>query len=184
MPNTANELVYLSDEQFQELVANGSIVVSGTTVTYNPDNIYVTPQQQPYIMPINGIPTSDLAEDAFASDVEIQAIIDEYGSVPVQSYIFELQAYQLGLETVDDVDRIIDAFTSGHDVLLHVDLSITAGYSGDVYYQLVGYQPGYTLNGVDYPPNFIIAGTNMFFGQPTAVNVRDGKLSLVFFSEN
>lgn len=37
-------IVYLSDAQRQELFANGSITVGGETFTYDPTDIYVTPQ--------------------------------------------------------------------------------------------------------------------------------------------
>lgn len=43
----SKQIVYLSDAQYQELVTEGSITVSGTTITYNANNIYVTPQTDP-----------------------------------------------------------------------------------------------------------------------------------------
>lgn len=79
MPSFAKEIVYLSDEQYQELVTNGSITVGGTTVVYNENTLYVTPQQHPYIKPSTGIPGSDLAEDMFATNSEMQEIILDYG---------------------------------------------------------------------------------------------------------
>lgn len=44
MPTYNKKIVYLSDAQRQELFANGSIVVGGETFTYDPTDIYVTPQ--------------------------------------------------------------------------------------------------------------------------------------------
>lgn len=49
MPNFAKKIVYLSAEQYQELVANGSIVVDGVMITYDPNDLYVTPQADPVI---------------------------------------------------------------------------------------------------------------------------------------
>ena len=48
MPNAySRNIVYLSKEQYQTLIANGTITVDGTTVTYNENDIYVTPQANP-----------------------------------------------------------------------------------------------------------------------------------------
>ena len=48
MPNTySKQIVYLSKAQYQTLVSEGSITVDGTTVTYNENDIYVTPQAEP-----------------------------------------------------------------------------------------------------------------------------------------
>lgn len=43
----SKQIVYLSEAQYQTLVTNGSITVSGQTITYNANNIYVTPQTAP-----------------------------------------------------------------------------------------------------------------------------------------
>ena len=59
--NYSTNIVYLSKAQYQELLTNQTISVSGTTVTYNENDIYVTPQEEPYIKPANGIPAADLA---------------------------------------------------------------------------------------------------------------------------
>lgn len=47
MPDYSKQIVYLSDAQYQELVSQGTITVNGTTITYNANNIYVTPQTDP-----------------------------------------------------------------------------------------------------------------------------------------
>ena len=47
MPNYSKQIVYLSQAQYQELVINGTITVDGVTVTYNENDIYVTPQAEP-----------------------------------------------------------------------------------------------------------------------------------------
>ena len=46
MPNS-KQIVYLSQAQYGELIANGTITVDGVTVTYDENDIYVTPQAEP-----------------------------------------------------------------------------------------------------------------------------------------
>jgi len=46
MPNS-KQIVYLSQSQYAELIANGTITVDGVTVTYDENDIYVTPQAEP-----------------------------------------------------------------------------------------------------------------------------------------
>jgi hypothetical protein len=46
MPNS-KQIVYLSQSQYAELITNGSITVDGVTVTYDENDIYVTPQTEP-----------------------------------------------------------------------------------------------------------------------------------------
>ena len=38
-----NKVVYLSEEQKNTLFTTGSVTANGTTVTYNPNDIYITP---------------------------------------------------------------------------------------------------------------------------------------------
>ena len=45
--NYSTNIVYLSKAQYQELLTNQTITVNGTTVTYNENDIYVTPQAEP-----------------------------------------------------------------------------------------------------------------------------------------
>ena len=47
MPDYSKQIVYLSQAQYQELITNGTITVDGVTVTYNENDIYVTPQAEP-----------------------------------------------------------------------------------------------------------------------------------------
>lgn len=70
MPNYQKHIVYLSDEQRQELFTNGSITVNGQTVTYSDNDMYVTPQEVPYVKPTNGIPASDLDPSALNSKAD------------------------------------------------------------------------------------------------------------------
>lgn len=46
MPNS-KQIVYLSQAQYTELITNGTITVDGVTVTYDENDIYVTPQAEP-----------------------------------------------------------------------------------------------------------------------------------------
>lgn len=43
----SKQIVYLSQTQYAELIANGTITVNGVTVTYDENDIYVTPQAEP-----------------------------------------------------------------------------------------------------------------------------------------
>lgn len=72
MPNS-KQIVYLSPTQYAELIANGTITVDGVTVTYDENDIYVTPQAEPVTdVRINGtsiaangvaeIPTGDATQ--------------------------------------------------------------------------------------------------------------------------
>ena len=45
--NYSKNIVYLSKEQYQELITNDIITVNGVTVNYNDNDIYVTPQTEP-----------------------------------------------------------------------------------------------------------------------------------------
>ena len=45
--NYSTNIVYLSKAQYQELLTNQTITANGTTVTYNENDIYVTPQAEP-----------------------------------------------------------------------------------------------------------------------------------------
>lgn len=38
-----NQIVYLTEVQYLELMNNGSVTVNGVTVTYNENDIYITP---------------------------------------------------------------------------------------------------------------------------------------------
>ena len=59
--NYQKHIVYLSEAQKEELFETGSVTVGGVTVTYNENDLYVTPQAVPYVKPLRGIPASDLA---------------------------------------------------------------------------------------------------------------------------
>lgn len=59
------KIVYLSDAQRQELFANGSITVDGKTITYDPTDIYATPDGPS--MSIGTVETLSPGSDATAS---------------------------------------------------------------------------------------------------------------------
>lgn len=70
MPDYAKNIVYLSKQQYAELITNGSITVDGVTVAYNENDIYVTPQADPVTdVRINGtsIVENGIANVPFAS---------------------------------------------------------------------------------------------------------------------
>ena len=51
----SKNIVYLSKEQYQELITNETLTVNGQTITYNDNDIYVTPQAEPITdVKING----------------------------------------------------------------------------------------------------------------------------------
>ena len=55
MPDYSKNIVYLSQEQYNSLLENQSITVDGVTVTYNENDLYVTPQADPVIdVQVNG----------------------------------------------------------------------------------------------------------------------------------
>lgn len=81
MPNS-KQIVYLSQSQYAELIANGSITVNGVTVTYDENDIYVTPQAEPVTdVRVNGtsIAASGVANIPAANNTV-------YGVVKVQPY--------------------------------------------------------------------------------------------------
>ncbi len=39
------DVIYLSNIDYQTLIANGSVVINGTTLTYDADNVYITPDE-------------------------------------------------------------------------------------------------------------------------------------------
>ena len=47
MNDYSKNIVYLSKAQYQELITNNTITVNGQTITYNDNDIYVTPQEEP-----------------------------------------------------------------------------------------------------------------------------------------
>lgn len=49
----AKQITYLSQAQYDQLVANRTITVGGVTVTYNEDDLYVTPQADPTVVTEN-----------------------------------------------------------------------------------------------------------------------------------
>ena len=52
----SKKITYLSQAQYDTLVTNGSLTVNKTTITYNADDLYVTPQPDPisYVQIVSG----------------------------------------------------------------------------------------------------------------------------------
>lgn len=72
MPNYQKRIVYLSEEQRLELFSKGTITVNGNTITYSANDMYVTPQEEPYVKPADGIPAEDLADGVVpVQDVQV-----------------------------------------------------------------------------------------------------------------
>ncbi len=49
MSEYSKRMIYLTQEQYDELIQNSTITANGTTITYNANDIYVTPQADPAI---------------------------------------------------------------------------------------------------------------------------------------
>lgn len=76
MPNS-KQIVYLSQAQYQELITNGTITVDGVTVTYDENDIYVTPQAEPVTdVRVNGtsVSSSGVANIPIASEQAYGAV--------------------------------------------------------------------------------------------------------------
>jgi len=76
MPNS-KQIVYLSQAQYAELIANGTITVDGVTVTYDENDIYVTPQAEPVTdVRINGtsISSNGIANIPLASQSSLGVV--------------------------------------------------------------------------------------------------------------
>ena len=94
MPNS-KQIVYLSQSQYAELIANGSITVNGVTVTYNENDIYVTPQAEPVTdvrvnnvsVAANGVANIPMATDTIPGVV----IIDRQNQTGLQFLNGKLQ---------------------------------------------------------------------------------------------
>lgn len=82
MPDYAKKIVYLSEAQYQELITNQTITVNGTTINYDENIIYMTPQNTPLY------PT-DLAEWAKAPNKPTYTA-QEVGALPASTVIPEV----------------------------------------------------------------------------------------------
>ena len=88
MPNS-KQIVYLSQAQYEELITNQSITVNGVTVTYDENDIYVTPQAEPVTdvrvngtsIAVNGVANIPVA----ASDVLGAAMFNANDGLSVRS---------------------------------------------------------------------------------------------------
>ena len=101
MPNYQRRIVYLSEAQREELFSNGSITVNGATITYDANDMYVTPQEEPYVKPVGGIPGSDLASDVIPQEVIVSSTqpTDEGNKI----WIGEDSGTEYSVPTMDDL---------------------------------------------------------------------------------
>ena len=85
MPDAySKNIVYLSQAQYQELITNNTITVNGVTVTYNENDIYVTPQAEPVTdVKINGssIGSNGVANIPIASSSTLGVIKKGTGTI-------------------------------------------------------------------------------------------------------
>ena len=88
MPNS-KRIVYLSQAQYAELIDNGSITVDGVTVTYDENDIYVTPQGEPITdVQVNGrsvvtsgvanVPVAAIASGQTSSNIGVVKVRNGY----------------------------------------------------------------------------------------------------------
>lgn len=79
MPDYAKKIVYLSEAQYQELITNKTITVNETTIDYDDNTIYLTPQNSPLY-------STDLAEWAKAANKPTYTA-QEVGALPSSTKI-------------------------------------------------------------------------------------------------
>ena len=99
MPNS-KQIVYLSQSQYAELIANGEITVDGVTVTYNENDIYVTPQAEPVTdvrvagisVAGNGIANIPVASASVLGVVKIPTLNDNFGINITNNSTLQIQA--------------------------------------------------------------------------------------------
>lgn len=103
MPNS-KQIVYLSQAQYAELIANGSITVDGVTVTYDENDIYVTPQAEPVTdVRVNGtsITANGVVNIPVASASDLGTIkIPAHGSSGLYVDNGALKIYSAGSSTI------------------------------------------------------------------------------------
>lgn len=82
MPDYAKKIVYLSEAQYQELITNQTLTVNGTTINYDENTIYMTPQNTPLY-------ATDLADWAKAANKPTYTA-QEVGALPANTVIPEV----------------------------------------------------------------------------------------------
>jgi len=90
MPDYSKQIVYLSQAQYQELITNGTITVDGVTVTYNENDIYVTPQAEPVTdVQVNGtsIASNGVANIPMATENSYGVVMPDNASLGIANYL-------------------------------------------------------------------------------------------------
>lgn len=82
MPDYAKKIVYLSEAQYQDLLTNQTLTVNGTTINYDENTIYMTPQNTPLY-------ATDLADWAKAANKPTYTA-QEVGALPANTVIPEV----------------------------------------------------------------------------------------------
>ena len=112
MSNYSKKIVYLSQEQYEQLLINQTITVDNTTVNYNENDIYITPQATPLY-------PSDVA--MFSDVIQIQ------DTEPISSYnqIWLTETLPNGIEvpTMDDFTSALNEKADKIDTVLDTTLS-------------------------------------------------------------
>ena len=118
----SKQIVYLSDAQYQELVTEGSITVSGTTITYNANNIYVTPQSEPITgvqvngtsVVSNGVANVPLASPSAPGTIKVQnsnttEALNNGGTVLINDVLYIIGATASQMKNGTDAAAVVSA---------------------------------------------------------------------------
>ena len=150
MPDLARKIVYLTEAQHETLVTNGTITVGNVTVTYNPNDIYVTPSP------------------GIATVLETEEIINEYeedeGMVVETVFVTDQNSGTAYFETILDATDIVAAFKSGKNIVFHLPETEGMGAYGALpgYLQAVAYSDAYEYDVYSYPAGFCLAQISIY----------------------
>ena len=77
---TLGNIVYISNEDYATLLTTGTVTVDGVTITYSPNDVYITPDTA-YTKPADGIPETDLSESVQESLDKADSALQEHQSL-------------------------------------------------------------------------------------------------------
>lgn len=111
--------IYLTNTQYAELVANGSITVNGTTITYNKDTIYITeddisieafynPETETLIAKKITLDGKDLTETLNSLQNSINTINTNVSNIHIPTNVGELNN-DMAYVTIDGVRDVISS---------------------------------------------------------------------------